>query len=122
MICALAKANNVHVTKSLNGYSHKLSLMPGSIKDHGTDYRNLNDLSFRFKNKKAPVKYIWGYTLEDEKISFIHNCVLSDPQFFKDIMIHEIFHSISMYSGSYRTWNNEEQMAEKFVKYVMERS
>jgi hypothetical protein len=116
---AFLKSNGFVAPRNFDGYSHKLSLMPGAVNNHGLDSRNLNDLNDRFRDKKSSAKYIWGYTLEDQKISFMHNCVSTDPEFFKKIMIHEMFHSMSMYVGTYRTWDNEERMAERFVNYVL---
>jgi hypothetical protein len=102
----------------LDGFHHRLSLMPADVHDHGLDPRNLNDTRERFAHRRVPDRYVWGLTTEEERMTFMDNGVLAHPDLFRDIFTHEMFHALSMFSGTYRMWNDEEALARRFETYL----
>jgi hypothetical protein len=124
-----AKSYDVTVG-SLDRFYHRISLLPAVVKDHGADPRALNDRrpnSGRFRYRQAGGESIWGYTLEKNRISFLDNGVFTrnhtPRQIFKDTVVHELFHAMSIFAGTSKQWsdNDEETHAEKFEKYVSDK-
>jgi len=80
-------------------FKAKVALMPASIYNEGLNYRNLNDIKYRFANRdRQEVKYIWGLGAESGYL-YVRNDVLSNKNTanrrFEIIFAHELFHMIS---------------------------
>lgn len=102
----------------------------------GDDYRNLNDTTFRFKDR---TKFtgpnggeidLWGVTERKLSHIFIRNDPLTNDNephrvFFK-VLSHEIFHTLSNHYGIFKSLGRDkqykdEQLALKFDAFVLKR-
>jgi len=100
-------------------------LMPADINDHGTDFRNLNDNIFRFKDRRVHgVEYFWGYYDYNLKTIFSTNDPIDINENinnnFESVFAHELYHAISHYTGIYYEVGVEEEeaMAQRFTDYL----
>lgn len=100
-------------------------LMPADIYDHGKDFRNLNDLNYRFKNRSTKYsKYVWGFYSIKLKTMFMENDPIDEfdkpDLYFQTTFAHELYHIISSYTGIYYKVgvSEEEEMAERFTQFI----
>lgn len=113
--------------------SQSLSLMPADLKNHGRDFRNLNDLTYRFKNRTKEYDEngnpypIWGYHQRASSFIYMRNDVLNENgeinKGFEIVFAHELFHSLSWKFGIYQQHKGnkdiiEEEMARKFTMFL----
>lgn len=104
-------------------FMQEISLMPGDIHNHGKDYRSLNDIQYRFRNRlhQNEAKYIWGYTDKETKHIYLFNKVLIEENkinpFFKEVFSHELYHALSMFYDVYEHYT-EEINAREFTKKI----
>lgn len=140
-ICARARANffkfihsKGYVALSLDGFHQDVCLMPADIHRDGRLARNLNDVTFRFKNRddkeftpNGQLYSIWGYTNYNKDTMFMWSMVLNENssvnQKFATIFSHELFHAMSHYSKLYLNYRGssaeqDEKMAQEFTQYL----
>lgn len=136
---AVSKFKSFLKSESLTGkapttIAFSVSLMPADASRHGTEYRNLNDITFRFFNRTKEydedgnVYLIWAYSQRSNHYIYIRNDVLNDDgktvnSEFVKIFAHEIGHTLSYYYGIYDNHSGDkdaedEKLARKFTTYL----
>lgn len=109
----IKKHKGIDIEPSLN---FSMSLIPDTKK-----YRDLNDMRYRFIDRQQQVE-VWGYTSYSNRYVFlISNIDLAE---FKTVLVHEVFHAISMSSNvfdshpgdKYEKYKADEKLARKFTR------
>jgi hypothetical protein len=101
----------------------------------GDDYRNLQDYTYRFKNrtkfyKNGRITELLGYTDRNHNAVYVMNDVLNkdlkyNPK-FAEVFAHELFHAMSNMNGVYdnlgkttvERQNKDEELAHEFTKFL----
>lgn len=112
-----AKRKGKELPINYNFYA-KLSLIP-----YGTNYRDLNDLTYRFRYRTIQSE-VSGYTDYISRFSFIFSDQMHRE--FKTTFVHELFHSMSIYYGLYDLYpgstndkvTNNEELAIEFTEWL----
>lgn len=115
-------------------YRVSVSLLPARLDRSGTDYRNLNDLVFRFANRSkeydedGTVYPIWGYFQRSTFNIYVRNDILDDRGErlnlkFRTVFAHELFHSLSYHYKVFHQHKGnkdfvEEKMAGDYTMYL----
>lgn len=113
-------------------FTQSICLMPFKISDDGSDYRNLNDYIFRFKERKLPLKNgipvaVLAWTSHQNKEIYIRNDVLLENGSVNDrfvtVFAHEMAHAMSFFYGIYQSHDGnreeqEEDLAIGFTEFV----
>lgn len=136
----IAKENLVK--KNNNKLKITVSLLPWDVLGNGTswgdgdgdDYRNLNDVDYRFRDSikvtgpNGGILDIWGLTERKLDHLFIRNDPLNsnnEPnKIFIKVLSHEIFHTLSSHYGIFDSLGSnkqhkDEQLALKFDAFVL---
>ena len=91
-----------------------------------TEFRNLNDLQFRFSTRSVTYDengdpyQIYGYFQRKTNHIYVRNDVAEDA---KVVFLHELFHAASLYYGVYYQYpikraSTDENMAKEFTKFI----
>lgn len=121
------KSEGIQRVPVFNDFRLDLSLIPVS-----GDFRNLNDHTFRFKNRvktyddEGNIAQIWGYTDFRNKISFIRSDITIEKGKINSktlvVFAHEMYHALSRQLGIDAEYHFnskiDEEMAQKFTNYL----
>lgn len=115
----------------LTNIKQTLSLMPFDPLYEGIEYRNLNDIQYRFFNRRktydqnGAVEPIVGYHQRVKKHIYLRNDVLDDINLevnskFTETLVHELFHAITFEFGVFTAAEIEleEKLASNFENYL----
>lgn len=127
------KENKLKFSTQNGKFKISMSLLPFKKGREGFNYRNLNDLTYRFKNRYSEYDSegnpypIFGYTSYTHNYIFIRNDVLTDngetnPKFVQTF-VHELFHAMSYHFRVYHNHKGDihaadEAYAVKFEEYL----
>ena len=84
-------------------------LLPADARS-GEDYRNLNDVTWRFRSRTfahegSALPRVWGYHQRSTQTVYVRNDVFNEDgtpnRRFETVLAHEIFHALSYGSGLY---------------------
>lgn len=119
---------------TVNGkFSHKVSIIPGQKQFQGSEPRNLNDLTGRFKNRYSEYDAdgnpypIFGYTSFVLKHTFLRNDLLTANEDVdskvQSIWAHELYHALSYHFKVYENLGDDaaqedEKLADKFTDFI----
>lgn len=120
-----------YTPRSLAKFRFNISLIPFDAYDDGTQYRNLNDISYRFAKRFRTIdqdgnpSHILGYTSRaGDDYVYLRNDPLTpnwkeNPR-FKVVFAHELYHAMSFRYGVWDQMggdsNQEEEMAYGFTE------
>ncbi len=121
------KKEKINLPLDFTQFYQNISLIPIS-----EDFRNLNDVSFRFKNREktyddnGQLNIIWGYTDFSSHLTFVRNDVIDKNGIVNKITLviftHELYHAMSWYFKVNDYYHNsaiiEEAMAQKFTIFM----
>lgn len=120
------KRKGIRFNHSLHDFEQKVSLIPAIPRYGGSEYRNLNDISFRFSSRVRELDEnghpypIWGYTNSGSKYIFVRGDVLLDNEMvnarFVTVFAHEMFHAMAFYFNIPNAEN--ENLAMEFTSYL----
>ena len=130
------KDNNLKFVFNESPVKLTVSFMPAKLGFYGDDYRNLNDHSYRFKNREK--KYysdgsiigIWGYTQYSPLYLYMRNDILKKNGQknidFAATFAHELYHVLSYHHGVFKSLPGsradkekmEEELANSYEAFV----
>jgi len=134
-VCNLAHQKFVSFVKS-RGYNTnnipqlhvEISLLPAHLNLGGTDYRNLNDIEYRFSQRSKSFDMygvaipIWGYYQRNTHHIYIRNDVLTEKKQknseFTFHFAHELFHALSYENGVYSQHNGDIEAREELLANI----
>lgn|GEM_PF-3223162 len=104
-------------------------LLPADARS-GEDYRNLNDVTWRFRSRTfahegSALPRVWGYHQRSTQTVYVRNDVFNEDgtpnRGFETVFAHEMFHALSYGSGLYERHAGdkdaeEEAMARRFTR------
>lgn len=115
-------------------FTQTISILPARMDRDGSNFRNLNDVLFRFSDrskeydKLGRLYPIWGYFQSSTSHIYLRNDILNDDGTFnlnfKISLRHELFHALSfqylIYEQHAGSKNKvEEELAEQFSQEVL---
>lgn len=106
----------------------EISLLPGHLNLGGTDYRNLNDIDYRFFQRSKSFDMngyaipIWGYYQRAAHHIYIRNDVLTEKKQknneFAFHYAHELFHALSYENGVYSQHTGDPDAREELLANI----
>lgn len=114
-----------HLSNKALTLKQSVSILPADLDRSGSEYRNLNDIEFRFFNRSkefdenGKAYAIWGYFQRHESFIYVRNDVLDDNgdrnKEFEKVFAHELFHAMSYTNGVYQQHKGNQDSQEEYL-------